>query len=353
MSEIYQDKIPFYSNEAFLEKIKRHNIDVAKGRKGEFKYNAVFIDLNTVIETPDGKKIGIVCNFRCAGCFKSLEQQCNPTDRLNFEEIKYIIDFAKKRGAKAIVYAGLGEPVMDQDFWNALNYTYKKDIWTILFTNGTFITKKNAKTLHKKKAIVIIKINTLDKEKQDALVGGIKGASERIMRGLDHLLNAGFRTPRLVIESFMLRENAEDLKDLLRFCRKHKITPYFESFVTKTTRKEDYKNRILSQKELDQLFLELQRIDKKEFGINIKIIKDMRVYGQNPCLKYWTMFSVRNNGDVALCVSDNEIIGNMRKQQLEKILIPRNRKILKRYEVGCNCSLKTSEEVETEAIKLL
>ncbi len=346
MNKINKDKIPFYSNEVFLEKIKRHNFDVAKRGKGKFKYNAVFIDLNIVREMPNGRKIGIICNFRCPGCFKNLEQKCNPTDRLNFEEIKYIINFAKKRGAKAIVYAGLGEPMMDQDFWNLLDYTYKKGIWTILFTNGTFITKENAKILYKKKVIVIIKINTLDRKKQDLMVG-VKGANKRIMKGLNHLLNLDFRTPRLVIESFMLKENAEDLKDLLRFCRKHKITPYFESFVTKTTRKKDYENRILSQKELDQLFLELQRIDKKEFGINTKIIKDMRVYGQNPCLKYWTMFSVRNNGDVALCVSDNEIIGNMRKQLLEKILIPRNRKILKRYKTGCNCSLKTSKKVES------
>lgn len=58
------------------------------------------------------------------------------------------------------------------------------------------------------------------------------------------------------------------------------------------------------------------------------------------------MFSVRVNGDVALCVSDNEIIGNIRKNSLEKILITKNKKILDRYKFGCNCSMTISEKVE-------
>jgi MoaA/NifB/PqqE/SkfB family radical SAM enzyme len=343
---MYKDKIPYYSNEFFLEEIRSHNLNAAKTGRGEFRYNAVFIDLNAVDETPEGEKIAVSCNFKCPGCFKSLERQYHPTDRLNFDEIKYIMDFSKKRGAKAIVYAGLGEPMMDQDFWKALDYACKNKMWTELFTNGTFITKSNAGILYKKKANVIIKINTLDKGKQDAMAGGIEGAGEKIFRGLGYLLKAGFKVPRLAADSVIAKDNAEDLKDVLRFCRKNKITPYFESFITKTLRKEDQEGRTLSQEELDQLFLELQKIDREEFEMKTKLVKGMRVYAQDPCKKYWTMFSVRNNGDVALCVSDVEIIGNMREQSLEEILTPKNKKILERYKSGCNCSLTTSEEVE-------
>ncbi len=346
-------KIPYYSNESFLEKIRKHNYDVAKTGDGKFRYNAVFIDLNAVEEAPDGTRSGISCNFRCPDCFKAGERNAHPTDRLNFDEIKQVIVFAKQRGASAVVYAGLGEPMIDQDFWNVLDYAYKNKMWTVLFTNGTFLTEKNTKILLKKKAIVIIKVNTLDKEKQEAMVGNIKGASEKISGGLRHLINAGFKAPRLAVDSLISKDNANDLKDVLRFCRKNEIVPYFESFIIKTLRKRDYESKILCQKELDQLFLELQKIDREEFGVNTKLIKGMRVYGQSPCIKYWTMFSVRNNGDVALCVSDTESIGNIRKHPLEKVLTPKNKKILQRYKSGCNCSLATSEKVETESIKLL
>ena len=243
--------------------------------------------------------------------------------------------------------------MLDQNFWNALDFAHKQGLWTIVFTNGTLITKDNAKILFKKKAIVIAKLNTLNQEKQDLMVGGIKDAGKKMLKGIKHLLEAGFKTPRLCIDSYISKENAEDLKDVLKFCRKNNIIPYFESFITKGLDKNDYKNRILTQDELDNLFLDLQKIDKEEFGRKTELKKGMRVYGQNPCIKYWTMFSVRANGNVALCVSDNEIIGNIRKNPLKKILVANNKKILDRYKFGCNCSITVSDKVEAKTIKSL
>ena len=87
--EIEKDKIPYYSNEAFLEKIKRYNFNIAKQGTGKFKYNAVFIDLNAVEETPTGEKIGIGCNFKCPGCFKALERKYHPTDNPDIPRLKH------------------------------------------------------------------------------------------------------------------------------------------------------------------------------------------------------------------------------------------------------------------------
>lgn len=338
--------IPNYSNEDFLEKVRKHNLKVAKTGKGKFHYNAVFIDLNAVKELPSGEKIGICCNFNCPGCFKTSEKRYCLTDRLNLDKIKEIMKFAKERGAKAVVYAGLGEPMLDQDFWKALDFAHEQNLWTIVFTNGTLITKDNAKILFKKKTVVIAKLNTLNQDKQDSMVGGIKDAGKKMLKGIKHLLNAGFKAPRLCIDSYISKENSEDLKDVLRFCRKNNIFPYFESFITKGLDEKNYKNKILAQDELDKLFISLQKIDEEEFGVKTELKRGMRVYGQNPCLKYWTMFSVRANGDVALCVSDNEIIGNIKKNPLEKILVANNKKILNRYKFSCNCSITVSEKVE-------
>ena len=67
----------------------------------------------------------------------------------------------------------------------------------------------------------------------------------------------GFSSPRLGIDSLIARDNAEDLKDVLRFCREHNILPYFESFVITTVRPQDYEGRVLSQQGFDELFREL------------------------------------------------------------------------------------------------
>lgn len=90
----------------------------------------------------------------------------------------------------------------------------------------------------------------------------------------------------MCIDSYISKENADDLKDVLRFCRKNNIIPYFESFITKGFNEKDYKNKILTQGELDNFFLDLQKIDEEEFSIKTELKKGMRVYGQNPCIKY-------------------------------------------------------------------
>lgn len=324
------DKISFYSNDVVLHKIKEHNLGIAKANKGCFRFSAVFIDLNGG------------CNLRCPGCFKGMNY-AQPKERLRYGEITKIIDFAKKRGAKAVVYAGAGEPLMDNDFWKVLCYAHKNGIRTILFTNGTFINRENARILYKENATVIIKINTLDRRKQDDMVGGFEGASEKIWRGFNYLVEAGFKSPRLAIDSLISKQNAKDLKDLLRFCRQNNVIPYFGSFITKGQRKENIKGRVLPQKEFDKLFLDLQKIDVEEFGIRTCVLKGSRVYSQKPCIKNYVMFSVRINGDVALCVSDTNIIGNIRKQPLTKIFSPSNKKILQSYKNGCKCSLTTTK----------
>lgn len=316
-----------------LEEIKFSNIRVAMEGRGRFLYDSVFIDLNGG------------CNFRCGGCFKGMNVN-QPRDRLTYDEVIDITDFAQKRGARAVVYAGVGEPMLDKDFWKLIGHAYDVGMGTVLFTNGTNVTGDGAKILYEKSVSVIIKINTLDKSKQDALVGNIEGAHKDMWRGLHNLLAAGFRSPRLAVDSYISKKNAGDLPELLRFCRKSDIIPHFESFITKGQDLDNIIGYPLSQEEFDNLFIRFSKIDKDEFGILTRVRDGARVYGLNPCIKNYTAFSVRVNGDVALCVSDNFIIGNIRKQTLEDILNPNNELIRDAYKTVCRCSKVTSCEVE-------
>jgi len=341
MGNLNRFEIPQYTdNQGLLEKIAQHNQKVAKTGKEKMIFYSAFIDLNSVIELPNKQKLCNSCNFRCPGCFK-LTDEIENTDYLEFSEIKKIIDFAKQRKCVSITIAGAGEPLMDKAFPKLLAYANKKGLTVNLFTNGTLIDKKTAKKLFKSKTNVIVKRNTMNETKQDYLVGNIKGASKKIQEGINNLLEAGFSTPRLVIDSYISKQNKEDLADLLRYCRKNKITPYFEAFVTAGQEKTRYKNKVLSQKEFNTLFKELRKIDAEEFQIKTKIEKNQRAYGQHPCTKNQTMFSVRTNGSVTLCVSNPDTIGNIREQTLQDIFNPnKNNKLKKAYSVACKCSMK-------------
>lgn len=336
--------IPNYTdNYERLKKLKAENFKRVISAEGELKFNGVFIDLIRL------------CNFRCHGCFSHMDRDITPEkplrERLSFYEIKDVIDFAHERGAKVVVTAGAGEPLMDMDFWDVLDYTRGKGMKTVVFTNATLVTEEVAKKLYEKDASVIVKRNTFDDERQDRLVGNIRGASQNMQRGLDNLLKVGFRAPRFALDSFMLRQNREDLEDVLRYCRDNDIIPYFESFIL-LNQDEAVLKDTLTQEEFDQFLSQLQKIDKEEYGIDTDIPQGIRVYGQKPCVKGYTMFSVRTNGDVAMCVQSRHILGNIKRQDLADIFdVKSNPKLREAYEnPTCNeCCVKTSLKIEIQS----
>jgi len=65
-----KDIILNYSNEDFLEKVRKHNLEVAKTGKGKFQYNAVFIDLNAEKNYRLVKKLAFVAILIVLGALR-------------------------------------------------------------------------------------------------------------------------------------------------------------------------------------------------------------------------------------------------------------------------------------------
>jgi MoaA/NifB/PqqE/SkfB family radical SAM enzyme len=336
-------EIPGYTgSRERVNEIIENNKRAIETRRGKILFNSVFIDLNFCYRGANNRRKWAACNLRCPGCFKLADRQENQ-DMLTLQEIREVVGFARERNAVSITIAGAGEPLLDPHFWKLLKYANKRGMGLNVFTNGTLIDRESAKILFEGKTNVIVKRNTLVDAKQDMLVGNIRGGGKKIKMGLDNLLKAGFKAPRLAIDSYVSKQNASDLPALLRYCRKNQIIPYFEAFITAGQEEERYKGRVLSGKELSALFKKLQRIDKREFGIKTQVISGMRVYGQAPCTKSRTMFSARTNGDIAPCVASGLIIGNMRRQPLKEIFNPKKNRVLSEaYLAQCRCSAETA-----------
>ena len=104
---------------------------------------------------------------------------------------------------------------------------------------------------------------------------------------------------------------------------------------------------IPSQDEINNLFLELARIDEEEYGIVTFLKKGSRIYGGEPCLKAKAGFAVRINGDVLECVSGRYVFGNIKETSLESIFALQNSRISGFYTsmecTGCRCSASYGE----------
>jgi|GEM_PF-3564074 len=334
------DVIPWYVNDPVVEEVSHFNLKVAKTREGAFRYTGAFIDLNATRTTASGKTIGLTCDLKCPWCYNDVPHN-RPTESLTLDQIKRIVGFVKSRGGKVVVHAGFGEPLMDPVFLPCLENSFREGLSTVLYTNGSFITAEVARALYEQDATVVIKRTSLDPRKQDEMVGSVKGYSDRMWRGFDHLLKAGFTTPRLAVDSLICNENLDEIPDMLRFCRDRDIIPYFETFITTSPAVQDSGYEPPSVAMIDSLFLELQEIDRAEYNRETRLVPGMRVYGVNPCRKYLSMFNVRCNGDVALA-PHTPALGNIEKQDLGKILVPENNEIRRHLLQGCQCSAVTS-----------
>ena len=316
-------KIPKYSEDRSVD-IGKLNIEALRKGEGRITFTGAYIHLAPA------------CNFRCNGCYTHVEL-CEKI-MLGYKTIRRIVDFARDRGAKTIIFAGAGEPTLDPEFEGITRYIRNQKLKTVLFTNMTTIKNVEKAREYLTNGPVITKLFTLDEGKYKAITHN-KNAFKDSMKGLGLLLDAreelegkGKRST-LALESYITRENQMDLPDLLRFCREKKIIPYFEAFIETCQPGRVIKRLSLSEKELAQLFMKLRKIDKEEFDIDTKIPPWSRIYGMDVCNKATHMFSVREDGNLHMCICSPRKIGSVYDQEdpyksLEKIFNAKNKWLL-------------------------
>ena len=170
----------------------KYNFEAASGRKeGKLRFHHAFVDMERI------------CNLACHGCFQFMDRD-RTRKKLSYEEIKYIIDFAKEREADIIIIAGAGEPTLDPDFKKIVDYIKSKEMLSVVFTNGSTLDEELANFLFDHAVSPIIKKFAVDFEKQDYLIGR-QGISKRMQRGLEILLKIKIIGIAIKLLSFLIR----------------------------------------------------------------------------------------------------------------------------------------------------
>ena len=136
------------------------------------------------------------CNLNCIYC--STEAGKKLQNELTLDEKKKIILEAKDMGAKLVNICGSGEPMLDDDFYKLVGFIDSLGLNTEVVTNGTNINKKNAEWLLRHNAYIVFKLNSLNPETTDRLVGKTNAyrwtdfGNIKIPYGLKCLIDAGY-----------------------------------------------------------------------------------------------------------------------------------------------------------------
>lgn len=263
------------------------------------------------------------CNLMCKYCynaqFNDEQKICN---EMTTEQIKKLIDEAKKMGCKRFIFSG-GEPFTRKDFFEILKYVddMKIEILTnskLLFLNDDYIEK-----LKQIKNISEIKISLDGFENHDTTRVG--SSYKDVLKTIKALKNNGFK---IVINTEITKMNLNELLSLYNKLKELKIDrwridlPFILGRYVKFYK--DYKlpdfsdfikivKEILKDyfKEKPSFELEIFNIFKSEITPNNLIEFD---YNDHPCAYRKGSFPIRPNGDMIFCPSMDLPMSNYIKE---------------------------------------
>ncbi|MBU4360609.1 radical SAM protein [Patescibacteria group bacterium] len=265
-----------------------------------------------------GVPVSARCNLNCIYCFsnggKALSNELTLEERLN------IIKQGKKLGAKTIIIAEVGEPLLDPAIKEIVGCAYQNGLKTILYTNGTLIDKEMANYFYKRKVSLIVKIDSFNPEIHDKLVNR-QGALEKAKNGLQILIDKGFSKikkgdiTRLAIETIITKYNLKDISKIAEFCKNNNIKFILQTPVWIGRAANKIRKLAVSEKQIDWL--------KNKFQGQLLPFASPEI--ECIMLKYALIVGI--TGDVKICFADYlNVLGNTRKKTLKDILKVKKRK---------------------------
>lgn len=244
------------------------------------------------------------CNLNCSHCYR------RKSDELSFEEIKRMLNEAKKIGVTHLGVSG-GEPLMRDDIIDILKYAKEMNFAVKLNTNGTLITKEFARKVKKFVDEVQVSIDGV-KETHNKLRSN---SFDDAVKGIKILVNEGIHT---TICMCVNKENYTEVPKVLNLALELGVKTF------RVIRYIPIKNKeieVIGKKEAYSLlkFLLIARELLKN-RIEIRIDETSCFLGIGGCIAGKKCLGVLPNGDVIPCIFMPDFVGgNIRENSLAEI----------------------------------
>lgn len=158
-----------------------------------------------------------VCNLNCKHCYMNAVKTKGPNE-ITTEVAKEFIDDLSEFRLPVLLFSG-GEPLMREDIFELGKYAAEKGIRTVLSTNGTLITRDNARKL-KESGFSYIGVSLDGLEKTNDEFRGKIGAFEEAIKGID---NCRLENVRVGLRFTISKYNFRDLPDIFKILITHEI----------------------------------------------------------------------------------------------------------------------------------
>lgn len=272
------------------------------------------------------------CNIDCIYCMMKDERTKYSGDGLNLDNQKEILKKCYDLGCRTMVITGLGEPFLDNNFYDATKNSFplvdiaqSLGMYTIVFTNGTLITKKVAEKLYKMDISLIIKMSSLDASTFSALnnqkidfveASCPSGETHKIPKYLKNLFDAGFckklenNTTRLIADVIITKKNIGELSKIIEFSLRNNMLVCIDPLVVKSNAYINYSELGITKEENTSLYSQI----KNSFSNY-----DMSMYDLSKCIIHHSGIVYDLDGNVRRCLAVDSVVGNIMKDDIEEI----------------------------------
>jgi radical SAM protein with 4Fe4S-binding SPASM domain len=252
------------------------------------------------------------CNLRCPECPSGLRAFSRPTGMLKKDFFRETIDQIAK-DLTYLVFYFQGEPYLNPDFLNMVQYASSKKIYTATSTNAHYLNDANAKrTVESGLDRLIISIDgTTQEVYQQYRVGGrldkvIEGAS-KIVKWKKEL---GSKTPFIIFQFLVVRHNEHQIEEVHKLAKEIGV----DQVRLKTAQVYDYEhdpnNLIPSQAKYSRY--------KKDASGKMKF----KGNNENHCWRLWHDPVITWDGTIAPCCFDKDAqhkLGNLKEQSFKEV----------------------------------
>ena len=272
------------------------------------------------------------CNLGCPECPSGLKQFTRNTGNLKSDFFKKMIDELEKELIYLTFYFQ-GEPYINPDFLDMVNYAHRKGIYTATSTNAHFISPEKAKQIVASDlSEIIISIDGMKQESYEKY--RVKGKLEKVIEGTKNLITAKKdlkRTnPHIVFQFLVVKYNENEINKLHELAKELGV----DEVRLKTVQVYDFKtgNDLLPTNEKYSRYKQLKSgeyVLKNQF--------------KNKCWRMWSSCVFTWDGSVAPCCFDKDAqhkMGTVTQSSFDQIW--RNG-IYQRFRQDI---LKTREEIE-------
>jgi radical SAM protein with 4Fe4S-binding SPASM domain len=242
------------------------------------------------------------CNLRCPECPSGLRAFTRPTGALENDFFRETLD-QLSRDLVYLIFYFQGEPYLNPEFLEMVQYATKKGIYTATSTNAHYLNDNNAKrTVESGLDRLIISIDGTTQEVYEQYrVGGnlskVKEGAANIVKWKKILKS---RTPLIIFQFLVVRPNEHQLEEARKLAKEIGV----DQVRFKTAQVYDFEN---DPNQLIPLNEKYSRYRKNKAGAGVEIKNTL----QNHCWRLWHASVITWDGLVVPCCFDKDALHRM------------------------------------------